>query len=81
MVWKKLAGDILWVSFGLAGSVIAHFSPLGHYVRPPHKAEVSVGDRKSLFVDTRPRFAISDGVWGFFALLFQGVRGFRVYYT
>ena len=51
--------------FGLTGSVIAHFSLLGHYMRPPHKVEVSVDDRKSLLVDARPRFALGDGVWDF----------------
>ena len=53
------------VFFGLAGTVIAHFSPLGHYVRPTHKVEVSVGDRKSLLVDARPHFAIGVVFWVF----------------
>ena len=34
-------------------------------MRPQHKAEVSVGDRKSLLIDLRPRFALGDGVWRF----------------
>ena len=50
---------------GLEGSVIAHFSPLVHSVRPPQKVKVSVGDRKSLLVDARPCFIIDDRVWGF----------------
>ena len=41
------------------------FSPLGHYVRPTHKVEVSVGDRKSLLVDARPHFAIGVVFWVF----------------
>ena len=48
---------------GLAGSVISHFPLLGHYVRPPHKAEVSVGDRKILLIDAFPHFPLGDGVW------------------
>ena len=44
----------MWVFIGLAGSVIAHFPTGGHSVRPPHKVEVPVGDRKSLLVDARP---------------------------
>ena len=50
-------------------------------MRPPHKVEVSVGDRKSLLVDAHLCFALGDGVLGFFALLFQGFMGLRVYYT
>ena len=55
----------MWVFIGLAGSVIAHFPTGGHSVRHPHKVELSVGDRKSLLVDARPRFALGDGVWDF----------------
>ena len=66
--------------FGLVGSIIAHFSPLWNYVRPPYKVEVSVGDRKSLLIDARPRFDLGDGL-GVFALLFQGVGGIIVYYA
>ena len=51
--------------FGLAGSVIAHFSPLGHSMRPTNKLDVSVGDRNIILFDARPRFALGDGVWGF----------------
>ena len=51
--------------FGLTGSVIVHFSPLGHSVRPPHKVEVSVGEINTLLVDARPSFSIGDGVWVF----------------
>ena len=51
--------------FGLAGSVIAHFSPLGHSMRPPHKVEVSLGDRKSLPIKANTCFALGDGVWVF----------------
>ena len=71
MVWKKRAIDVLWVFFGLAGSAIAHFSLLHHSVRPPHKAEVSVGDRKSLLVDARASFAIGDGVLGFLPFCYR----------
>ena len=49
-------------------------------MRPPHKVEVSVGDRESLLVDARPHLALGEGVW-VFALLFHGVRGLRVYCT
>ena len=35
-------------------------------MRPLHKVEVSVGDRKSLLVNARPHFALGDGVCFFF---------------
>ena len=65
MVWNKRVGDVLWVFLGLEVSVIEYFLPLGHSVSPHHKVEVSVGDRKCLFIDARPWFALGGGVWGF----------------
>ena len=47
---------------------------------PPHKVELSVGDRKSLIVDTRPLLPLGDGVWGFFSSLSR-VLGGSIYTT
>ena len=50
-------------------------------MRPPHKVKVSVGDRNSLLINTRPRFDICFGGLEGFAILVQSVRGLQVYHN
>ena len=46
-------------------------------MRPPHKMEVSVGDKKNLLVDARPLFALGDGVWGFLPFCSKVLGGLK----
>ena len=46
-------------------------------MRPPHKVEVSVGDRESLLVDARPSFTLGYGVWVFLPFCYRVLGGLK----
>ena len=61
--WVGRSEPVMFCGYLLAWQVVLlHIFPLlGYSVRPLHKLDLSVGDRKSLLVDARPHLPLGGG--------------------